>query len=252
MSASFIVGGIAGDNLGEISDCYNIGDVSGASLTGGIAGKNTLAVMRCYNAGTVTGCGIVEQNNDYVSNCFYLNGSCSKKNDFGKCITSEDLSDATFPKISTWDFETVWYMGNERPLLIAPDFTQDTNPGIDTDDTDDEDENVTFTIMGPTDTKLEELERSNLNVHIEFGKKGTYTIIFVHYEDGKFNNVTCTQLTVPRPQPDDVDESEIAFPLQEYIEIENSPFKLAYGDKIMLVSDLASMKPLCNAYTVRE
>lgn len=62
------VGGIAGYNgdtygqTGEISNCYNVGPVSGSSCVGGIAGENIMSfsnpngvvITKCYNTGIIT------------------------------------------------------------------------------------------------------------------------------------------------------------------------------------------------------
>lgn len=236
VSRSFIVGGIAGNNFGEIANCYNTGTVNGASLTGGIAGRNLLAVTYCYNAGTVTGGGIVGGNDYHVGDCFYLNGSCSVENNVGHSITTEELSDEQTFRMVGWDFDTVWYMGDKSPLLIAPDFTPDndsssgSDSGSETDPDPDQDEAV-FCIMGPN------LDEETLNVTIDCGEGGLFIVIFAHYADDALDKVAYTELPVYGPN-------------QEYVEIQDPEFLLTHGDKIFLVRDLESMKPLCEAYTV--
>lgn len=238
------VGGIAGENFSNISDCYNIGTVSGLSSTGGIAGKNFSKVNYCYNTGTINGSygsfigGIIGENNniDSVKYCYYLEGSCNGENNGGQSISSEELRNQDMFLMNGWNFDTVWYMGDERPLLIEPDFTPNNNPGSGSDQNPNPDPNPgqddeVFRIMGPI------LEYDTLNANIEFGRTGTYTVIFVHFAGNKLDNAAYTEFTVTEPQ-------------QAYIEIQNPEFLLANGDKIMLVSDLATMKPLCSAYTV--
>ncbi len=76
------VGGIAGENYGTVTNCYNAGDVSGSTdYCGGIVGANHGTVTNCYNAGDVSGgtdyCGgIVGVNHGTVTNC-YNTGSVS-------------------------------------------------------------------------------------------------------------------------------------------------------------------------------
>lgn len=56
------VGGVCGQNLGTITNCYNAGNLtaiqSGANI-GGICGDNDGTIANCYNTGTVTATGSV-------------------------------------------------------------------------------------------------------------------------------------------------------------------------------------------------
>lgn len=75
-----MLGGIAGDNTGEIADCVNAAQVSSSAaggLAGGIAGNNRNRIDRCYNAGTVrlTGAGgsvggVAGNNGKEIINCY--------------------------------------------------------------------------------------------------------------------------------------------------------------------------------------
>ena len=49
------VGGIAGQSVSTIKDCYNVGNVSGAQYVGGIAGYTTGLNSNVYNLGVVSG-----------------------------------------------------------------------------------------------------------------------------------------------------------------------------------------------------
>ena len=80
-------GGIAGVNIGTISDCYNAGSVSSSSSyskVGGIAGWNDGTISDCYNTGSVSATsdsfsragGIAGGNGGTISNC-YNTGSAS-------------------------------------------------------------------------------------------------------------------------------------------------------------------------------
>lgn len=49
-------GGIVGYNsFGDVSDCFNIGNIEGTNYMGGIAGYSSGTLVRCYNAGTISG-----------------------------------------------------------------------------------------------------------------------------------------------------------------------------------------------------
>jgi hypothetical protein len=49
------VGGLCGVNSGTISNCYNLGNVTGAYYVGGLCGINNGIISNCYNTGNVTG-----------------------------------------------------------------------------------------------------------------------------------------------------------------------------------------------------
>ncbi len=111
------IGGLAGDYAGEIRDCYNEGDVSGASKTGGLIGtckkgssatsKNT-SLFNCYNKGMVTattpesagnviGISIAIEDNNWsefnqMENVYYLlNGSEAQLNEGVKGVDMAQL-----------------------------------------------------------------------------------------------------------------------------------------------------------------
>ena len=65
------VGGLCGRNyLGNVTNCYNTGNVAGSSRVGGVCGWNDGTVTNCYNTGNVTG------NNYYVGGvCGYNSGA---------------------------------------------------------------------------------------------------------------------------------------------------------------------------------
>ena len=75
------VGGVVGDNDGgRVENCYNIGEVSGNSYVGGVVGYSSggisasASVTNCYNTGTVTG------TDDYVGGVVGGNDSGTVKN----------------------------------------------------------------------------------------------------------------------------------------------------------------------------
>ena len=82
------VGGVCGLNFGNVTNCYNSGTVAGSSQVGGVCGMNMMgSVTNCYNAGNVTGTGehvggVCGQNNATVTNC-YNTGSVTGSNDVG-------------------------------------------------------------------------------------------------------------------------------------------------------------------------
>lgn len=53
--ANDMVGGIVGENLGEISFCYNESQISGKTYVGGICGYNRMHIQYCYNLGCIEG-----------------------------------------------------------------------------------------------------------------------------------------------------------------------------------------------------
>lgn len=63
-----------------ISDCYNLGTVTGYDIGGGIAGYISCPfglelISNCYNAGQITGTltdEITASGSNYFSNCYYL------------------------------------------------------------------------------------------------------------------------------------------------------------------------------------
>ena len=76
------IGGICGinDNGGTIANCYNTGTVTATGSTasvGGVCGYSIAPISNCYNIGTVTGSstdisGICGYNYGPVTNCYYL------------------------------------------------------------------------------------------------------------------------------------------------------------------------------------
>ena len=127
-------GGIAGVNIGTISDCYNAGSVSSSSSyskVGGIAGWNDGTISDCYNTGSVSASvsssssystsyagGIAGENDGTISNCYYLNiiakGVGGGTGNTVSCTLKQMTQQGTFVG---FDFDTVWTMaGNEDYL----------------------------------------------------------------------------------------------------------------------------------------
>ena len=106
------VGGIAGSNVGTISDCYNTGSVSAAAT----------ASYADASAGGITGNNDAE---DTISNCYYLDtavkgvGSLSDTSTDTsiRCTVEQMKQKETFVG---FDFETIWEIqtGEAYPCLL--------------------------------------------------------------------------------------------------------------------------------------
>ena len=76
VSGSSDVGGLVGENFGNISDCYSTGAVSSNSNVGGLVGSNYYgSITNCYSTGSVSGTsfvgGLVGLNNyGNISQCY--------------------------------------------------------------------------------------------------------------------------------------------------------------------------------------
>ena len=71
------VGGVCGTiTSGNVTNCYNTGNVKGNNYVGGVCGDNYRTVTNCYNTGSVEGNnsvgGLCGQNYATVTNCYYL------------------------------------------------------------------------------------------------------------------------------------------------------------------------------------
>ena len=88
ISGHLYVGGIAGQNNGNVINCTFSGTVSGISYVGGVVGYNGASVKNCYNTGAVSGSGlyvggVVGLNGGSVENCYNtgtVNGSAASSN----------------------------------------------------------------------------------------------------------------------------------------------------------------------------
>lgn len=83
------IGGLAGDNLGNISDCYSQCIVQGSTDVGGLVGTNSGNIINCSSIGEVTGnmclAGLVGSNKGSVTNS-YSTGSVSGNEEVGGLI----------------------------------------------------------------------------------------------------------------------------------------------------------------------
>jgi len=132
------VGGLAGGNVGTISNCYFAGRVSASSAVGGLVGENGIwgppdgfvgAISRSYSTGNVQGVvyvgGLVGDNNyGDVESSFWDIQTSSEPNmcgyqDFGStgCDPNYGLPTSQMKQKSTfqdWDFINVWNIGENQ------------------------------------------------------------------------------------------------------------------------------------------
>jgi hypothetical protein len=88
-----IVGGLVGENLGIIEDCFatgNVGEVKAPMDVGGLVGCNTGSIARCYATGNVFGRdyetgGLVGCNQGIITHCFST-GCVSGENGVGGLV----------------------------------------------------------------------------------------------------------------------------------------------------------------------
>jgi len=68
------VGGLAGENGGDLTNCYSTGAVTATNYVGGLVGYNGGDLTRCYSTGAVTGTncvgGLVGYNGGDLTNCY--------------------------------------------------------------------------------------------------------------------------------------------------------------------------------------
>jgi hypothetical protein len=80
VGGGYDVGGLVGDNHGNILNCYSTGTISGYRYVGGLVGSNHGNILNCYSNGPVSGKnrvgGLVGDNNRYVTNCYSTSPVC--------------------------------------------------------------------------------------------------------------------------------------------------------------------------------
>ena len=86
------VGGVAGENGGDIRSCYSIGSVSGKDEVGGVAGWSYGMIDSSYNTGSISATGsyasaggVAGSNSSMVNNC-YNSGSVSAGGNAGGVV----------------------------------------------------------------------------------------------------------------------------------------------------------------------
>ena len=119
-------GGVVGNNYGTVANCWASGRVSGNGFAGGIAGSNAGVVTNCYGICEVpefgSRGGVVGYNGSTVANSYCLAGAevVGYNHVLGTVSECGALSAEEFRDVGNfegWDFENVWWMGPERPLL---------------------------------------------------------------------------------------------------------------------------------------
>ena len=101
VSGKLNVGGVIGaNNYGNVTNCYNTGVVNGTEWIGGAVGYNYGTVEKCYNIGDVSGMskvgGVLGGNDKLVTSCYYLAGTANGG------IDSADISGQAEVKDDTW------------------------------------------------------------------------------------------------------------------------------------------------------
>lgn len=82
ITGSECVGGVVGcnDADNEVTACYNTGSVNGSELVGGVVGVNYGTIFRCYNTGSITGDsnigGVVGKNFNFNGDCINVTSNC--------------------------------------------------------------------------------------------------------------------------------------------------------------------------------
>jgi len=112
------VGGLVGENLGDISNCYAACNVAGSTSVGGLVGSNKGEISKCYSTGRVTGFsstgGLVGASSGQVSACLWdieTSGQATSAGGTGK-TTDEMWMRSTFVDVG-WDFGTPFWTINE-------------------------------------------------------------------------------------------------------------------------------------------
>lgn len=98
------IGGIVGTSSGStVFNCYNMGSISGNNRIGGIVGNNVGNIRYCINVGNISSegdCGAITGFTQIypVENCYYLNESCVNGDLNAISKTSIDLKRFNFVK----------------------------------------------------------------------------------------------------------------------------------------------------------
>lgn len=138
-----IAGGICGTSYGNITDCYNTGNIRSLAISGGICGEFAgVSLRNCYSIGSSFAdyyvgaiCGYAEDG--AVVNCYYLEGSAKRFNgetQYGIGCDSAENAKADAEGVATplyisnfkyehrytgFDFKNVWTMGGDGEYKYA-------------------------------------------------------------------------------------------------------------------------------------
>jgi len=126
ISGNSYIGGIVGNNNGNINNCYSTMSVTASiEIVGGLVGYNEQEITLCYSTGAVFGTtnhgGLIGKNMDWgiVSDCYWdieTSGQTTSNGGLGK-TTAEMKQQLTFVD---WDFVNTWgILDNETyPYLL--------------------------------------------------------------------------------------------------------------------------------------
>lgn len=110
ISGDQYVGGVAGNLVGTISNCFNRGTVNGGGPVGGVTGR-VITLTKCYNSGVVSGRGLVGGVTGLgtnLSNCYnsggvsgtasvaLVGGVAGRGDNLSNCYNSGDVSSDNF------------------------------------------------------------------------------------------------------------------------------------------------------------
>ena len=99
------VGGLAGGNLGTVSNSYSSGSVNGNLYVGGLVGVNYLTVSNSYSTGSVDGFswvgGLVGWNSGTIDNCCSTGSVTAGSNTVGGLAGENDLDGIVTNSYST-------------------------------------------------------------------------------------------------------------------------------------------------------
>ncbi|MFW6176361.1 MAG: GLUG motif-containing protein [Thermoplasmatota archaeon] len=108
------MGGLVGEGIGKIINCYAKGDVDGDKTVGGLVGNNyEQMIVNCYSVGRVygsldTGGLIGDSTESTIKNSYWdVNTSGRTESDGGKGKSTEDMQDIELYNDSDWGIDDV-------------------------------------------------------------------------------------------------------------------------------------------------
>jgi len=211
------VGGFVGDNLGNISNSYTTGNVSGGSNVGGFVGYNVHISTRwgdisnSYSTGNVLGVsgnvgGFIgtSQGDSVVSNSYFLNHANNPSDCLGggsgtaACaeITDPDPGESYFFTIANspmdeWDFVDIWSDGNngsDYPTLAWQFTPADPEPERSSSPKPSHSVTLPSTGEGSQSESYRQGTAISINAPIKVGHT------FLHWEDGEGNILSTNRI----------------------------------------------------------
>jgi len=118
-----VLGGITGYNKGKILNVYSTGNINDKN-TGGLAGIN---YTKCYSYTHAIKTGIINQSfslinpteNNLCYSTWYRGSGATEYGNLSDTINNPDtnyLTNQNNPPFNSWNFETIWKMGNKKTL----------------------------------------------------------------------------------------------------------------------------------------